>query len=108
MEHLRSPKLALAALLVLFLALGNTTLMKVGADEEICNMTEQELEACKPSVSGSDPTPPSTECCDGLKKADLTCLCSYKNSAFLPALGIDPDLTMQLPAKCGMTAPTDC
>lgn len=109
MELLHSPKLVLALLLVLFLALGNVNVMRsVGAAQVICNMTEEQLEACKPSVSGSNPSPPSAECCAALKSADLPCLCSYKNSGFLPALGIDPDLAMQLPSKCGVTAPSDC
>ncbi|XP_078156504.1 putative lipid-transfer protein DIR1 [Carex rostrata] len=110
MELLRSPKLVPSVLLViLFLAFCDVNIvMRASAEQKICNITEQELEECKPSVSGSDPPPPSTECCDAMKNADLPCLCSYKNSAFLPALGIDPDLAMQLPAKCGIKAPDNC
>jgi Probable lipid transfer len=106
MELLRSPKLVLAVLLVLFLALGDVNVMRICAEQEICNMTKQQLEECKPAVSGSNPSPPSAECCDALKSADLPCLCSYKN--YLPSLGIDPNLAIQLPAKCGLTAPSDC
>ncbi|XP_054795172.1 putative lipid-transfer protein DIR1 [Prosopis cineraria] len=42
----------------------------------------------------------------GCRHADLACLCKYKS--VLPALGIDPNKTIALPAKCGVTAPPQC
>ncbi|OAY32898.1 putative lipid-transfer protein DIR1 [Manihot esculenta] len=75
----------------------------------LCDMNEDGLLACKPSVSKTNPVdPPSKECCKALKFANLTCLCSYRNSLLLPSLGIDPDLALALPAKCNLTAPADC
>ncbi|CAK9140865.1 unnamed protein product [Ilex paraguariensis] len=74
----------------------------------LCNITEEGLMACKPSVTGATPADPTSECCEALAGADLTCLCSYKNSLTLPALGIDPDLAMALPAKCNLTPPSNC
>ncbi|GLU08043.1 hypothetical protein SLE2022_249720 [Rubroshorea leprosula] len=74
----------------------------------LCGMDEDGLLACKPSVTKPDPVDPSPECCQALKGADLTCFCSYKNSMTLPALGIDPDLAMALPAKCNLTTPPGC
>ncbi|OAY84897.1 putative lipid-transfer protein DIR1 [Ananas comosus] len=77
----------------------------------LCNMTRGGLEACKPSVrsGSSDPAAdPSKECCAALAGADLPCLCSYRHSFLLPSLGIDPDLALQLPAKCNLTAPPGC
>ncbi|KAK9280724.1 hypothetical protein L1049_003612 [Liquidambar formosana] len=74
----------------------------------LCGVNEDGLMACKPSVTKPDPVEPSPECCEAISGADLTCLCSYKNSVMLPALGIDPDLAMELPAKCNLTPPTEC
>ncbi|CAA0805980.1 Bifunctional inhibitor/lipid-transfer protein/seed storage 2S albumin superfamily protein [Striga hermonthica] len=74
----------------------------------VCNVTEEGLEACKPSVTQPSPVPPSTECCHAVSGADLKCLCSYRNSFMLPALGIDPDLALALPAKCNLPPPADC
>ncbi|XP_030454655.1 putative lipid-transfer protein DIR1 [Syzygium oleosum] len=74
----------------------------------LCKMSDDQLMACKPAVTNPNPAEPTTECCTGLSAADLSCLCSYKNSAVLPALGIDPNLAMGLPAKCGLTPPANC
>ncbi|CAI9776589.1 unnamed protein product [Fraxinus pennsylvanica] len=73
-----------------------------------CNMTEDGLEACRPSVTQPNPVEPSSECCGALSNADLKCLCSYRNSIVLPALGIDPDLALGLPVKCNLTTPAEC
>ncbi|TKY66215.1 putative lipid-transfer protein DIR1 [Spatholobus suberectus] len=73
-----------------------------------CNMDEDGLEACKPSVTQPNPVDPSPECCKALAGADLNCLCSYKNSSELPFLGIDPTLATSLPAKCNLTPPANC
>ncbi|XP_071738061.1 putative lipid-transfer protein DIR1 [Rutidosis leptorrhynchoides] len=73
---------------------------------EICNMTEDGLMACKPSVTNPNPVDPTSECCKAVSGADLKCLCSYKDSVMLPSLGIDPTLAIALPAKCNITAPT--
>ncbi|XP_050206614.1 putative lipid-transfer protein DIR1 [Mercurialis annua] len=75
----------------------------------LCNMNDDGVMACKPSVTKPEPVaPPSEACCNALKGADLTCLCSYRNSLMLPALGIDPDLALALPAKCNLTPPANC
>ncbi|MBA0590130.1 hypothetical protein Gorai_018847 [Gossypium raimondii] len=74
----------------------------------LCDMNDEGLEACKPSVTQPDPVDPTPQCCEALKGANLTCLCSYKNSMLLPSLGIDPTLAMGLPAKCSLDMPSDC
>ncbi|XP_062174832.1 putative lipid-transfer protein DIR1 [Alnus glutinosa] len=74
----------------------------------LCNMDDDGLSACKPSVTQPNPADPTPECCRALSGADLTCLCSYKNSLVLPSLGIDPKLAMALPAKCNLTPPANC
>ncbi|KAB1224150.1 putative lipid-transfer protein DIR1 [Morella rubra] len=73
-----------------------------------CNMNDDGINACKPSVTAPNPTEPTKKCCKALSRADLTCLCSYKNSILLPSLGIDPNLAMGLPAKCNLTPPDGC
>ncbi|XAR60896.1 hypothetical protein NMG60_11034437 [Bertholletia excelsa] len=74
----------------------------------LCDISEDGLLACKPSVTQPSPADPSAECCQALYGANMTCLCGYKNSLVLPALGIDPALALALPAKCNLTAPADC
>ncbi|KAK2965829.1 hypothetical protein RJ640_025339 [Escallonia rubra] len=79
-----------------------------GSKAALCNIDDKGLAACKPSVTQPNPVEPSEECCVALSGADLTCLCSYRDSFMLPALGIDPDLAMGLPAKCNLTPPSTC
>lgn len=76
----------------------------------VCDISEDGLAACKPSVTKPDPVePPSVDCCKAVSGANFTCLCSYKNSYLLPYLGIDPDLAMALPSKCNLsTAVPSC
>lgn len=75
---------------------------------ELCDMDDEGITACKPSVMKPEPVAPSEECCKAVKGANLTCLCSYRTSPWLPALGIDPDLALELPSKCNLTLPADC
>ncbi|KAJ9152879.1 hypothetical protein P3X46_026389 [Hevea brasiliensis] len=95
-------KLAFVALVVA-LALVSAEPM-VANGETICHMTDDGLKSCRPSVSGQNPTAPSDSCCSALSKADFQCLCFYKNNYpwLLSANKIDPDLAMQLPAKCNL------
>ncbi|KAI3819605.1 hypothetical protein L1987_13446 [Smallanthus sonchifolius] len=72
---------------------------------EICDMTEDGLVACKPSVTTPNPVHPTPECCKAVAGADMKCLCSYRDSSMLPSLGIDPELAVGLPAKCSLPAP---
>lgn len=93
-------------LVVLVVAL--VVLLEGSTVSSLCNMTDEGLADCKPSVTKTNTTPPTPECCEALKGADLKCLCGYKNSFLLPSLGIDPPLAMALPAKCNLTPPNDC
>lgn len=94
--------------IVLLVALNVALLFEACKGLSLCNINEDGLLACKPSVSGPNPVDPSPECCNALSGADLDCLCSYKNSAELPLLGIDPTLAIGLPAKCNLTTPANC
>ncbi|KAJ7961670.1 Protease inhibitor/seed storage/lipid transfer protein family protein [Quillaja saponaria] len=93
----------LVALMVVMVAL-----FEISKGYELCNIDENGLKACKPSVTEPNPVDPNVECCQALSGADLTCLCSYKNSMLLPTFGIDPNLAMGLPSKCNMTTPANC
>ncbi|KAK4743915.1 hypothetical protein SAY87_010227 [Trapa incisa] len=104
-------KLAVLLTAAVVVAAVESTLRLNGENEEggvLCKMDEDGLLACKPSVTKPDPVDPSADCCKALSGADLDCLCSYKNSMMLPALGIDPELAMGLPAKCGLPNPESC
>ncbi|XP_073003511.1 putative lipid-transfer protein DIR1 [Typha latifolia] len=75
----------------------------------ICNMSDDGLMACKPCITINKPVDkPTDACCSALAKADLQCLCRYKNSGLLQYFEIDPNRAMQLPAKCNLTPPTQC
>ncbi|KAL2326701.1 hypothetical protein Fmac_025759 [Flemingia macrophylla] len=80
----------------------------IGNGLSICNVSIDDLLKCKPAATPPNPTPPSKECCEALSHADLSCLCTYKNSPLLPLYGIDPDLAVQLPAKCNIPNPPQC
>ncbi|XP_059644073.1 putative lipid-transfer protein DIR1 [Cornus florida] len=95
-------KLVLVALVVA-MAFGSEP-VEAAFGQSICGMTTDGLMSCKPSVAaGVNPLPaPTPACCSALSKADMQCLCSFKSSSLLPTLGVDPDLAMQLPAKCNL------
>nr|KYP33404.1 hypothetical protein KK1_045738 [Cajanus cajan] len=76
--------------------------------QTICNISLEDALKCKSSMTPPNPTPPSKDCCDVVSHADLPCLCPYKNSPLLPSLGIDPNLALQLPAKCNIPNPPKC
>ncbi|KAK7312360.1 hypothetical protein VNO77_36153 [Canavalia gladiata] len=70
--------------------------------QSFCRMPKEGLKACLPScVNGENNVdPPSSACCTAISKADLKCLCQYRDSGFLTFYGVDPDKAMQLPVKC--------
>lgn len=101
----------LVAVVVLIMAIVASIFEGSRAEENLCNITEDGLNACKPAVTAPNPADPSQDCCNALQGADLKCLCDYKNNhpLLLSVLGIDPDLAMKLPAKCNIpNAPSTC
>ncbi|WCJ41494.1 hypothetical protein M5689_022362 [Euphorbia peplus] len=76
--------------------------------QTICNVPISGLMGCRPAITPPNPTLPTAGCCSALAGADLRCLCSYKNSTLLPSLGIDPNLALQLPAKCHLPHTPNC
>ena len=83
-------------------------LVEVSNAQTICNVSANDLLTCKPAVTKPNPAPPTQACCSVLARTDLGCLCKYKNSNLLPSLGIDPNLAVQLPAKCHLPRPANC
>ncbi|KDP42880.1 hypothetical protein JCGZ_23822 [Jatropha curcas] len=76
--------------------------------QNVCNTLPQDLLPCKPATTPPHPPPPTGECCLVLARGGMSCLCSFVNSNLLPALGIDPDLALQLPAKCNLPHIPNC
>ncbi|KAI5314298.1 hypothetical protein L3X38_043474 [Prunus dulcis] len=98
----------IVALVLLALAIESEAML-VNNEQSFCGMTKEGLNACAPAVSGQNPLPPSALCCSALKTADFQCLCLFKKySNLLSAYGIDPNLAMQLPAKCNLGQPIRC
>uniref|UniRef100_A0A1D1XYQ7 Putative lipid-transfer protein DIR1 n=1 Tax=Anthurium amnicola TaxID=1678845 RepID=A0A1D1XYQ7_9ARAE len=102
--------LASAMVLLLVAVFMADQLSRVAAQEILCKMDQDGLVACKPAVTKANPVDPSAACCAALRKADLSCLCSYPktNPTVVKLMGIDPDLAKQLPAKCNITPPANC
>ncbi|GAB4837936.1 hypothetical protein Ancab_027464 [Ancistrocladus abbreviatus] len=98
-------KLMLLALL-LAAVIGEVPMMARG--QSICGLTKRDLDACMPAVRMANPLPPSSDCCKVVAGADLQCLCSYRKSTILPALGINPTEAIKLPAKCNINPTFRC
>ncbi|KAJ4762356.1 Bifunctional inhibitor/lipid-transfer protein/seed storage 2S albumin superfamily protein [Rhynchospora pubera] len=99
---LQTQAIALACIIVLLL----TGEAQAGKD---CKVDEASLISCLPAISGNKPAEyPTPDCCKALKKADLPCLCSYRNSPDLKKWGIKPDLAVKLPGKCKLAVPKEC
>ncbi|KAK3412498.1 putative lipid-transfer protein DIR1 [Eucalyptus grandis] len=78
-------------------------------NSSMCGMSKEGFEACKPSVSGSNPTEPTRGCCSALTNADLNCLCFFKYArTLLQTYQINPDLAAQLPVKCNLVPSFHC
>ncbi|CAB4290242.1 unnamed protein product [Prunus armeniaca] len=99
----------LVVIVALFLALAIGSEANEQVQVTFCRLTKEGLNACAPSVSGLNPLPPSALCCSALSIADFQCLCFFKNySNLLTSYGIDPNLAMQLPAKCNLRQTVHC
>ncbi|CAF1761424.1 unnamed protein product, partial [Brassica oleracea var. botrytis] len=69
----------------------------------ICNVGTKDLKKCRPAVTGNNPPPPTPQCCQVAKAANLECLCP-----FLSRSGIDPSKIKALGANCGITKNPSC
>ncbi|OIT36278.1 PREDICTED: putative lipid-transfer protein DIR1 [Nicotiana attenuata] len=106
MEHYYLAKKTVALALVAIVL--SSFSIEVSRAQGICNVSGEGLMSCKPSVTPPNPSAPTAKCCSALAHADWGCLCSYKNSQWLPSLGVDPTLAMQLPQKCKFPNPPHC
>ncbi|XP_070055445.1 putative lipid-transfer protein DIR1 [Nicotiana tomentosiformis] len=105
MEHYLAKKPVALALVAILLS---SFSIEVSRAQGICNISGEGLMSCKPSVTPPNPSAPTAKCCSALAHADWGCLCSYMNSHWLPSLGVDPTLAMQLPQKCKLPNPPHC
>lgn len=76
--------------------------------QTICNISIAGLESCVPAAQPPNPPPPTPECCAAMQDADYCCLYAYKNSPVLRSFGVDPNLALQIPDKCGIPHPSQC
>ncbi|CAE6242019.1 unnamed protein product [Arabidopsis arenosa] len=82
-------------------------MVKEATSMSICNMDTNDMQKCRPAITGNDPPPPVNECCVVVRGANLECLCRFK--FYLPILRIDPSKVVALVAKCGVTTvPRSC
>jgi hypothetical protein len=96
-------------IVAMLLAIANTMMLVNG--QSLCHMTKQGLKACEPYVSGDNSVngqKPSDACCSAIAKADLQCLCRYKDSGLLSFYGIDPNQAMELPVNCKLMDSFHC
>ncbi|XP_045821883.1 putative lipid-transfer protein DIR1 [Trifolium pratense] len=96
-------------IVVMLLAISNNIMFANGMT--ICNMTGEERKQCEPYVSGIiniNYKIPSHACCSATAKADLQCLCRYKDSRLLSFYGIDPRKALKLPVNCKLVNNFHC
>lgn len=102
LNHKRDMDRAMRVVALVFLLIG------LSEAQSICNMSINDLYACRPSATPPNPPPPSAQCCMALSHADLHCFCTYRNSRALPSFGVDPNLAMQLPKLCRLPNSPNC
>ncbi|PON84929.1 Bifunctional inhibitor/plant lipid transfer protein/seed storage helical domain containing protein [Trema orientale] len=110
MALVNSKKLVIVTL-VLALAMLGSNHLKASAEitTTFCHMTKDGLKSCLPYVSREpSQAAPSATCCSAIATADIPCLCYFKGSALLSFYGVDPELAMQLPAKCNLGQSVHC
>ncbi|KAK4783870.1 hypothetical protein SAY86_018238 [Trapa natans] len=76
--------------------------------QSVCNVPYSGLFACLPAARPPNPPPPTAACCNTVRRANLGCLCSYMKSKALSNYGVDPNLAIQIPTKCGIPNAGHC
>ncbi|KFK27131.1 hypothetical protein AALP_AA8G338900 [Arabis alpina] len=69
----------------------------------LCKINTNDLEKCRPAVTGRNPPPPGPDCCALVKAADLVCACRYKG--YLSSYGIDLTKAKAVIASCSARMP---
>jgi Probable lipid transfer len=98
---LLSSKLVFAAMVLSCLIASD----KLAFAISVCKMSDDGISACLPSVRGSNPPLPPSNCCRAVRGADLPCLCSYQHSYLVGAMGINTVRAKEIPSKCGIVGP---
>ncbi|VVB17390.1 unnamed protein product [Arabis nemorensis] len=92
---------------VLAMVLTVAMMVKEATSIRICNIDTNDMEKCRPAITGINPPPPDNDCCVVVRATNLECICRFKS--YLPILGIDPSKVAALIAKCGVTTiPRTC
>ncbi|KAJ4911266.1 Bifunctional inhibitor/lipid-transfer protein/seed storage 2S albumin superfamily protein [Raphanus sativus] len=86
---------------VLAMVLTATMMIQEAKSIPLCKVNTNDLQKCRPAVTGNYPPPPTPACCTVAKTANLECLCP-----FLSRSGIDPSKLKPLFAKCGVNNPS--
>ncbi|KAH0937625.1 hypothetical protein HID58_005086 [Brassica napus] len=92
-----------ARILITVLAMVLTAAMMIQEAKSIplCKVNTNDLQKCRPAVTGNYPPPPTPACCTVAKTANLECLCP-----FLSRSGIDHAKLKALFANCGVNNPS--
>ncbi|KAJ3708621.1 hypothetical protein LUZ61_012326 [Rhynchospora tenuis] len=95
---------------VVFVAMVAFLLVLQGVQGDICNVSTDGFNECKPCIQNDNPTNgPTKACCDALENADFKCLCKYKDSYILKTMDINSTRAMELPQLCKIpNAPVNC
>ncbi|CAH2069862.1 unnamed protein product [Thlaspi arvense] len=92
---------------VLAMVLTAAIMVQEATSLTVCKIDTNDMQKCRPAVTGNNPPPPVNDCCVVVRAANLECFCKYK--FYLPFLGIDPSKVAALVAKCGVTTvPPSC
>jgi Probable lipid transfer len=97
-------KLAIVSVFLLCLIVNNEMVFALS----MCGMNNDGISTCLPSVRGSNPPPPTPNCCRAVRVANLPCFCAYKHSALIRLLGVNIDQIRKLPGKCGIARHPNC
>ncbi|KFK27130.1 hypothetical protein AALP_AA8G338800 [Arabis alpina] len=92
---------------VLAIVLTAAIMVKETSSIRICNIDTNDMQKCRPAITGKNPPPPDKDCCVVVRATNLECICRFKS--YLPIFGIDPSKVAALIAKCGVTTvPRTC
>ncbi|KAF8095270.1 hypothetical protein N665_0338s0024 [Sinapis alba] len=92
---------------ILAMVLTSAIMVKEVTSLTICKIDLNDMQKCRPAITGNNPPPPVNECCVVVRSANLECFCRFK--FYLPILRIDPSKVAALVAKCGVTTiPPSC
>ncbi|CAL9224541.1 unnamed protein product [Arabidopsis halleri] len=89
---------------VLAIVLSAAIMVEEATSIPVCNIDTNDLEKCRPAVTGNNPPHPRPDCCAVARAANLQCLCPYKS--YLSTFGINPSRVRPLLANCGLNSPS--